>query len=32
MWMKNGVDPDQLALSEANLSGFTPFSKDGMTF
>ena len=27
MWMENSVDPDQLASSEASLSGSTLFSK-----
>ena len=30
--MKNSMDPDQLASSEASWSGSTPFSKEGMEF
>ena len=29
MWMKNSVDPDQLASLEASCSGLTLFSKQG---
>ena len=32
VWMKNSVDPDQLASSEASWSWSTWFSKDGIVF
>ena len=30
--MENSADPDQMALSEANLSGSRPFSKEAFNF
>ena len=32
MWMKNSMDPFQLASSEASLSEYTQFSKAGIQF